>query len=145
MDFHYFIVSSLTWQIFLFNPGAKEENISMILIGSATASSVFLIALLLWAFLLTAERFSESDTFCLMFLLLFSNLTANCASYELVATSRADSRLLSWSWATVVCSRSPVRNFDEQQKPSETPSQEEFLSRFSANSTYWIITPSTRP
>ncbi len=47
---------------FLFNQGVKEETFSVVLIGSATASSIFLIALLLWAFLLTAERFSELDT-----------------------------------------------------------------------------------
>ncbi|KAL7395665.1 hypothetical protein ABVT39_021017 [Epinephelus coioides] len=38
----------------------KEETFPMVLIGSATASSIFLIALLLWAVLLTAERFSQS-------------------------------------------------------------------------------------
>lgn len=47
---------------FLFNQGVEEETFSIVLIGSATASLVFLIALLLWAFLLTAERFSELDT-----------------------------------------------------------------------------------
>lgn len=47
---------------FLFNQGVKEETFSMVVIGSATASSIFLIALLLWAFLLTAERLSELVT-----------------------------------------------------------------------------------
>lgn len=47
---------------FIFNQGVKEETFSMVLIGSATASSMFLVALLLWAFLLTAERFSKLDT-----------------------------------------------------------------------------------
>ncbi|XP_056295591.1 tumor necrosis factor receptor superfamily member EDAR-like [Pseudoliparis swirei] len=37
----------------------EEETFSMVLIGSATASSIFLIALLLWAVLLTAERFKQ--------------------------------------------------------------------------------------
>lgn len=47
---------------FIFNQGVKEETFSIVLIGSATASSMFLVALLLWAFLLTAERFSKLDT-----------------------------------------------------------------------------------
>ncbi|KAM9356678.1 tumor necrosis factor receptor superfamily member EDAR-like [Symphorus nematophorus] len=42
----------------------KEETFSMVLIGSATASSIFLIALLLWAFLLTAERFKQVPDCC---------------------------------------------------------------------------------
>ncbi|KAE8285728.1 Tumor necrosis factor receptor superfamily member 19 TRADE Toxicity and JNK inducer Precursor [Larimichthys crocea] len=42
----------------------KEETFSMVLIGSATASSIFLIALLLWAFLLTAERFKQVPEYC---------------------------------------------------------------------------------
>ncbi|XP_030001540.1 tumor necrosis factor receptor superfamily member EDAR-like [Sphaeramia orbicularis] len=37
----------------------KEDTFSVVLIGSATASSIFVIALLLWAFLLTAERFKH--------------------------------------------------------------------------------------
>ncbi|XP_028271762.1 uncharacterized protein LOC114442429 isoform X2 [Parambassis ranga] len=37
----------------------KEETLSVVLIGSATASSIFLIVLLLWLFLLTAERFTN--------------------------------------------------------------------------------------
>ncbi|KAG8003922.1 Tumor necrosis factor receptor superfamily member 19 [Nibea albiflora] len=44
--------------------GVKEETFSMVLIGSATASSIFLIALLLWAFLLTAERFKQVPEYC---------------------------------------------------------------------------------
>lgn len=39
--------------------GIKRDTYSMILIGSATASLIFLFALLLWAFLLTVERFSK--------------------------------------------------------------------------------------
>ncbi|XP_070770034.1 tumor necrosis factor receptor superfamily member EDAR-like [Enoplosus armatus] len=42
----------------------KEETFSMVLTGSATASSFFLIALLLWAFLLTAERFKQVPEYC---------------------------------------------------------------------------------
>ncbi|CAK6964669.1 tumor necrosis factor receptor superfamily member EDAR-like [Scomber scombrus] len=42
----------------------KEETFSMVLIGSATASLIFLIALLLWAFLLTAERFKQVPEYC---------------------------------------------------------------------------------
>ncbi|KAK5864617.1 hypothetical protein PBY51_015847 [Eleginops maclovinus] len=42
----------------------KEEAFSMALIGSATASSIFLIALLLWAVLLTAERFKQVPEYC---------------------------------------------------------------------------------
>ncbi|XP_026214194.1 tumor necrosis factor receptor superfamily member EDAR-like [Anabas testudineus] len=42
----------------------KEETFSMVLIGSATASSVFLVVLLLWAFLLTAERFKHVPDYC---------------------------------------------------------------------------------
>ncbi|KAK5896863.1 hypothetical protein CesoFtcFv8_009981 [Champsocephalus esox] len=42
----------------------KEESFSMVLIGSATASSIFLIALLLWAALLTAERFKQVPEYC---------------------------------------------------------------------------------
>ncbi|XP_047441532.1 tumor necrosis factor receptor superfamily member 19-like [Mugil cephalus] len=37
----------------------KEETFSVVLIGSATASSIFFVALLLWLFLLTAERFKQ--------------------------------------------------------------------------------------
>ncbi|XP_040903633.1 tumor necrosis factor receptor superfamily member EDAR-like [Toxotes jaculatrix] len=37
----------------------KEETLSVVLIGSATASSIFLVALLLWIFLLAAERFKQ--------------------------------------------------------------------------------------
>uniref|UniRef100_UPI0037E74B30 tumor necrosis factor receptor superfamily member 27-like n=1 Tax=Semicossyphus pulcher TaxID=241346 RepID=UPI0037E74B30 len=44
--------------------GVKQETFSMVLIGSATASSVFLVALLLWAFLLTAERFKNVPEYC---------------------------------------------------------------------------------
>ncbi|KAJ4946011.1 hypothetical protein JOQ06_023689 [Pogonophryne albipinna] len=44
--------------------GVKEESFSMVLIGSATASSIFLIALLLWAALLTAERFKQVPEYC---------------------------------------------------------------------------------
>ncbi|XP_070692516.1 tumor necrosis factor receptor superfamily member 27-like [Pempheris klunzingeri] len=44
--------------------GVKEETFSMVLIGSATASLIFLIALLLWAFLLTAERFKKVPEYC---------------------------------------------------------------------------------
>ncbi|XP_074503733.1 uncharacterized protein LOC141774817 isoform X2 [Sebastes fasciatus] len=36
----------------------------MVLIGSATASSIFLVALLLWAVLLTAERFKQVPVYC---------------------------------------------------------------------------------
>ncbi|KAM7417410.1 hypothetical protein PAMA_017185 [Pampus argenteus] len=36
----------------------------MVLIGSATASLIFLIALLLWAFLLTAERIKQVPDYC---------------------------------------------------------------------------------
>ncbi|KAK1904196.1 Ensconsin, partial [Dissostichus eleginoides] len=42
----------------------KEESFSMVLIGSATASSIFLIALLIWAVLLTAERFKQVPEYC---------------------------------------------------------------------------------
>ncbi|KAA8588767.1 hypothetical protein FQN60_010112 [Etheostoma spectabile] len=42
----------------------KEETFSMVLIGSASASSIFLIALLLWAVLLTAERFKQVPEYC---------------------------------------------------------------------------------
>ncbi|KAM6952953.1 uncharacterized protein PEZ65_016581 [Lycodopsis pacificus] len=42
----------------------KEETFSMVLIGSATASAVFLIALLLWAVLLAAERFKQVAEYC---------------------------------------------------------------------------------
>uniref|UniRef100_A0A3B4YCZ2 TNFR-Cys domain-containing protein n=1 Tax=Seriola lalandi dorsalis TaxID=1841481 RepID=A0A3B4YCZ2_SERLL len=64
--------------IFLFNRGVKEETFSMVLIGSATASSIFLIAVLLWASLLTAERYSELDMiflFLLIICLLFASLS----------------------------------------------------------------------
>ncbi|XP_071374308.1 tumor necrosis factor receptor superfamily member 19-like [Centroberyx affinis] len=44
--------------------GAKTGTVSMVLIGSATASSTFLIVLLLWAFLLTAERFKQEPEYC---------------------------------------------------------------------------------
>ncbi|XP_045885938.1 tumor necrosis factor receptor superfamily member 27-like [Micropterus dolomieu] len=44
--------------------GVEEETFSIVLIGSATASLVFLIALLLWAFLLTAERFKRVPEYC---------------------------------------------------------------------------------
>ncbi|XP_026186749.1 tumor necrosis factor receptor superfamily member EDAR-like [Mastacembelus armatus] len=37
----------------------KERTLSVVLIGSATAFSVFLIVLLLWTFILTAERFKQ--------------------------------------------------------------------------------------
>ncbi|XP_033489794.1 tumor necrosis factor receptor superfamily member EDAR-like [Epinephelus lanceolatus] len=42
----------------------KEETFPVVLIGSATASSIFLIALLLWAVLLTAERFKHIPEYC---------------------------------------------------------------------------------
>ncbi|XP_028271761.1 uncharacterized protein LOC114442429 isoform X1 [Parambassis ranga] len=42
----------------------KEETLSVVLIGSATASSIFLIVLLLWLFLLTAERFKQVSELC---------------------------------------------------------------------------------
>ncbi|XP_042348823.1 tumor necrosis factor receptor superfamily member EDAR-like [Plectropomus leopardus] len=42
----------------------KEETFPMVLIGSATASSIFLIALLLWGVLLTAERFKRVPEYC---------------------------------------------------------------------------------
>ncbi|XP_054453101.1 tumor necrosis factor receptor superfamily member EDAR-like [Anoplopoma fimbria] len=42
----------------------KEETFSMVLIGSAAASSIFLIALLLWVVLLTAEKFKQVPENC---------------------------------------------------------------------------------
>ncbi|CAM9168703.1 unnamed protein product [Lampetra planeri] len=42
----------------------KKDTHSMILIGSATASLIFLFALLLWAFLLTVERFKQVLDHC---------------------------------------------------------------------------------
>ncbi|XP_076005309.1 uncharacterized protein LOC142999586 [Genypterus blacodes] len=42
----------------------KEGTFSTVLIGSATASSMFLLALLLWAFLLTAEKFKQVAEYC---------------------------------------------------------------------------------
>ncbi|XP_074529759.1 uncharacterized protein LOC141793170 [Halichoeres trimaculatus] len=42
----------------------KKETFSVVLIGSATASFVFLVALLLWALLLTAERFKPIPHLC---------------------------------------------------------------------------------
>lgn len=67
MDFHeqvFHFNSCIKFDLthFLFNQGLKEETFSMVLIGLGTASLIFLIALLLWALLLTAERFSELDT-----------------------------------------------------------------------------------
>ncbi|TNN72749.1 Tumor necrosis factor receptor superfamily member 19 [Liparis tanakae] len=50
----------LRWTAHDSKGGVEEQTFSMVLIGSATASSVCLIALLLWAVLLTAERFSQS-------------------------------------------------------------------------------------
>ncbi|KAM9849664.1 uncharacterized protein ACBR49_006948 [Aulostomus maculatus] len=47
-----------------FRAGVKAETYSMVLIGSATASLIFLIALLLWVFLLTAERFKQVSDYC---------------------------------------------------------------------------------
>lgn len=66
-NFYFFLLSCSQFNVadFLFNQGVNKEDIPVVLIGSATASSIFLIALLLWAFLLTAERFSEwLDTYC---------------------------------------------------------------------------------
>ncbi|KAK2904320.1 tumor necrosis factor receptor superfamily member EDAR-like [Channa argus] len=42
----------------------KEITFSLVLVGSATASSVFLILLVLWAFLLTVERFKQVPEYC---------------------------------------------------------------------------------
>lgn len=46
---------------------SERGDVTLVLIGSATSSSIFLAALLLWAFLLTAESHSEPDTGCLTF------------------------------------------------------------------------------
>ncbi|CAG5989250.1 unnamed protein product [Menidia menidia] len=42
----------------------KGETLSVVLIGAAIASLMFLIALLLWVFLLTAERFKRASGHC---------------------------------------------------------------------------------
>ncbi|KAK2848945.1 hypothetical protein Q5P01_008779 [Channa striata] len=42
----------------------KEAPFSVVLVGSVTASSVFLILLLLWAFLVTAERIKQVPDHC---------------------------------------------------------------------------------
>ncbi|XP_041846011.1 tumor necrosis factor receptor superfamily member EDAR-like isoform X2 [Melanotaenia boesemani] len=42
----------------------KEETFSVVMIGAAIASLIFLIALLLWVFLLTARRFKQIPEHC---------------------------------------------------------------------------------
>lgn len=46
---------------------SERGDVTQVLIGSATSSSILLAALLFWAFLLTAESHSEPDTGCLTF------------------------------------------------------------------------------
>lgn len=108
----------------------------MVLIGSASASSIFLIALLLWAILLTAERFSELDTWCLTFLLFLPICLLLAWLYlDHIAILRTGSWVLSWAWRTVVCRWPSVHTFVQPNREGSQTIRNPFTYiRFSSRS-----------
>ncbi|XP_034546344.1 uncharacterized protein LOC117817699 [Notolabrus celidotus] len=97
----------------------KEETFSVVLIGSATASVVFLVALLLWAFLLTAERFKQIPELCPVPEAL---LSVGDLQYEpLCRTTETEARQSEASSEELLPDKDPPRGLNSLSHENELP------------------------